>query len=194
MKRIRSDNYEFPLDNNDTILILTKNNSHFKENVGNIVSKMIVIKELQRINLNNLSSILGNMGINKLDIYSIHGQMDSKHTFIINTNKGCDVNYMDMRLDTFIGFLNYKNNIFQHYNKDSLYIVRGGNYIDIKNLFATIENTQVNLGRGGSQKAHMLSSIDFRLSCYLMAMFNFNTKLINNLNTFNYINKDRYLS
>jgi len=28
---------------------------------------------------------------------------------------------------------------------------------DIKNLFAFIENCQVNIGRGGSQKAHVLS-------------------------------------
>lgn len=40
----------------------------------------------------------------------------------------------------------------------------------------------------------MLSPLDFRLSCYLMAMFNFNHELISYLNTFNDITKDRYLS
>jgi hypothetical protein len=39
-------------------------------------------------------------------------------------------------------------------------------------MFASINNCCVNVGRGGSQKAHMISPIDFRLSCYLMAMFN----------------------
>ena len=80
------------------------------------------------------------------------------------------------------------------FNKDSLFIVRGGNWIDIKNLFATINNQNVNVGRGGSQKAHALSPLDLRLSCYLMAMFNFDYKLISKLNSFNILTKDRYLS
>jgi hypothetical protein len=99
-----------------------------------------------------------------------------------------------MRPEDFIIFLNMKNSGFLSYNKHSLYIIRESNYLGIKILFSTIDDCQINLGRGGSQKAHMLSPLDFRLSCYLMAMFNFNHKLISNLNTFNDINKDRYLS
>ena len=38
--------------------------------------------------------------------------------------------------------------------------------IDIKNFFARINNKGVNVGRGGSQKAHPLSSLDFKLSSY----------------------------
>ena len=66
--------------------------------------------------------------------------------------------------------------------------------IDIKNLFAKINNKDVNVGRGGSQKANALSPLDFRLSYYLMAMFNFDYKLISSLNSFNLMSKDRYLS
>jgi len=40
----------------------------------------------------------------------------------------------------------------------------------------------------------MLSHLDFRLSCYLMAIFNFDYYLISKLNTFNNISKNRYLS
>lgn len=43
-------------------------------------------------------------------------------------------------------------------------------------------------------KAHALSPLDFRLSCYLMAMFNFDYNLISSLNSFNIMSKDRYLS
>ena len=39
----------------------------------------------------------------------------------------------------------------------------------------------------------MLSPLDLRRT-YLMAMFNFNYNLINSLNTFDYISKDKYLS
>jgi hypothetical protein len=43
-------------------------------------------------------------------------------------------------------------------------------------------------------KAHALSPLDLRLSSYLMAMFNFDYKLISSLNSFNLMSKDRYLS
>jgi len=39
----------------------------------------------------------------------------------------------------------------------------------------------------------MISPLDFRLSCYLMAMFKFNYRLISYLNTFNIVTKYRYL-
>jgi hypothetical protein len=60
-------------------------------------------------------------------------------------------------------------------------------------MLTKINDCYVNLGRGGGQKAHIISPLDFRLSCYLIAMFNFNYKLVNCLNTFNDLNKDRYL-
>jgi|SRR5277367_27411 len=192
-----SNNFEFPLDINDTIFVLTINKSRFKENVGNIVSKMVVLKELNYVNLDILSEKLANIGIKELNIFSIDRKLGGKlgnKVNIITSNHGAIVDYMELNPEYFIKFLNYEKNIFQDYNKYSLYIARGGNYIDIKNIFATIDNMQINLGRGGSQKAHILSPIDFRLSCYMMAMFNFDYKLINGLNTFNYLSKDRYLS
>jgi len=194
INNIPSDNFEFPLGISDTILVLTINKSKFKEEVRNIISKMIVIEQSKNIDINNLSLLLGRIGIDKLNIYSIHGKMDVEYTDVVRTNKGCEILYINVNLERFISYLNIKENFFEDYNKHSLYIIRHGNYIDIKNIFSLIDNVKVNLGRGGSQKSHMLSPLDFRLSAYLMAMFNFNFKLINSLNTFNYISKDRYLS
>lgn len=101
---------------------------------------------------------------------------------------------MQLKLNDFIELLNVEDYNFFDYNKHSLYIIRGGNYLDIKNIFTAINNQQFNLGRGGGQKAHMLSPLDFRLSSYMLAMSNFNYQLVSSLNTFNYISKDRYLS
>ncbi len=134
------------------------------------------------------------MRIEKLNIFSIDSKLDAKIINFVNANKGSKVKYVEMNPETFIEFLNLENNNFLSYNKDSMYIIRNGDYIDIKNLFAIINDCRVNLCRGGSQKAHVLSPLDFRLSCYLMAMFNFNYELISNLNTFNDLSKDRYLS
>jgi hypothetical protein len=38
---------------------------------------------------------------------------------------------------------------FMEYNKNTLYILINGDFLDIKNLFATIRNKDVNVGRGG---------------------------------------------
>jgi len=75
------------------------------------------------------------------------------------------------------------------YNKDSLYIFRDANYYHVKNLIKKINGYDINLGRGGGQKAHVLSPIELRLSFYLMAMFNFNYNLLSSLNIFNFIDK-----
>jgi hypothetical protein len=185
--------FEFVIDITDTLFILTRNNSLYKENMGNIISKMVVISEPKNINLSYMSEILGGIGIDKLNIFSINKYLDIKLD-IHTTNKGCELKYIEINSDEFVKFLNHENGDFLDYNKNSLYIVRGGDFIDVKNIFAIVNNCRANIGRGGSQKAHILSPLDLRLSSYLMAMFNFDYKLINNLNTFNYISKDRYLS
>ena len=193
VEKKKQDNLIFPLGTNDTIFVLTINNSNYKNNVGNLVSKMIIIKELRYVSLDNFSLRLANIGIKELDIFSIHNKSDGPSHSLAYSNKGCSINYIEVKSDTFMKLINHEKD-FRDYNKHSLYIVRGGNYIDIKNLFATVNNREVNLGRGGSQKAHMLSPLDFRLSCYMMAMTGFDHNVVNNLNTFNYVNKDRYLS
>lgn len=52
----------------------------------------------------------------------------------------------------------------------------------------------MDLGRGGSQKSHIISPLDIRLSAYLMALYNFNYKTtFISINTINILPKDRYL-
>jgi hypothetical protein len=101
--------------------------------------------------------------------------------------------YFEMNTKMFIKMVLHVDN-FSEYNKTSLYILRDGNFLDIKNIFASINGYKTNIGRGGSQKSHILSPMDLRLSFYMMAMFESNYKLISYLNTFNEITKDRYLS
>lgn len=195
MKERASDNFEFPIGINDTLFTLTCNNSAYKDNIANIISKIIIVRELSYINLNQISEALGAMKIEKLNIFSIdyNKELDTIN-YTNSINNGCSIDYIEIKPEFFAKFLNWESNTFANYNKNSLYIVRGGNYIDIKSLFTNINGCDVNLGSGRSQKAHLLSPLDFRLSCYIMAMFNFNYKLISYLNTFNDLEKDRYLS
>lgn len=155
---------------------------------------MVIINESQVIDLDQLSLMLGGMGIEELNIFSIYGSSLDTETTTIFSNKDSNVKYISINYDNFVELLNHENCNFLDFNKHSLFIARGGNWIDIKNLFATIRNKDVNVGRGGSQKAHALSNLDFRLSSYMMAMFNFDYNLISSLNSFNIMSKDRYLS
>ena len=187
-----SNNFEFTIDINDTIFVLTHNNSLYKEGIINIVSKMIIVRKLKHVNLDDLSRVLKVVKVEKLNIFSINNSNLNTLNIIV-TDKGSKVKYIDMKSEEFVKLLNTEAK-FIEYNKDSLYIIRDGNFLDIKNLFATINNCKVNLGRGGSQKSHILSPLDLRLSYYIMAMFNFNYKLVSYLNTFNEVPKNRYLS
>jgi hypothetical protein len=89
-------------------------------------------------------------------------------------------------------FLEDNTNFWTH-NKNTLYIIKNGNYSDIKGLFTTIQGAKVKLVRGSSQKAHMVSPIDFRLSCYLLILCKMNYKRFTLDNSFNELSKDRYL-
>ena len=68
----------FPIDIFDTIFVLTVNNSVYKEGVGNIISKMLVIKELKYVNLDKFSAMLDHMGIEELKIFSVQDKLDIK--------------------------------------------------------------------------------------------------------------------
>ena len=134
------------------------------------------------------------MQIDKLHIYSINDCSKSDKFFdMIRLKEPSNVNYIKIGVENFTEFLNKPDVNFLEYNKDSLYILRNGCYMDVKNIFTRINGYDTNVGRGGSQKAHMISPLDLRLSCYLMALFNFDYKLISNLNSFNNISKNRYL-
>jgi hypothetical protein len=153
---------------------------------------MLIINELNYINLDELSKILAAMHLKELNIFSIDDKIETMK--VIRRDNGSLISYVEMKRIDLITILNDDKTDFLDYNRYSLYILRDGGFLDIKNLFAKINGYEMNVGRGGSQKAHILSPLDFRLSSYLMAMFNFNYGLISNLNAFNSLEKDRYLS
>lgn len=157
---------------------------------------MFIVRESNNINLNDLNKRLNFMGIDKLFIFVINNDIDSDKICRIVTKDNPNVIYYEMNSVNFINFLNSNENNrnFLDYNKHSIFIIRNSNFISIKNLFSRIHNCNVNMGRGGSQMSHGLSPLDLRLSSYIMAMFNFDFKLISCLNTFNSMPKDRYLS
>jgi hypothetical protein len=92
-------------------------------------------------------------------------------------------------------FLNNSNSNmnFWHFNPNTVYILRDGNYADIKFLFTSIDNTPASIVRGRGQKHHAISPMEVRLSTYLIILCNMNFTKVNKENKFNSMTKERYL-
>ena len=133
------------------------------------------------------------MKIDKLNIIAIYPLDTLEKINYINIKEPSNIKYLEVGADDFTSYLNNPSYDFLNYNKNTLYIIKEGNYIDIKNIFSKINGYKTNIIRGGSQKSHIMSPLDLRLYCYLMAIFKFDYKYISNLNAFNEITKDRYL-
>jgi hypothetical protein len=175
----------------DVLFTFTIDNSKYKKNKDSLISKMVVIKELNYVNLLRLSQVLGYMGMKETAIFSIDDNIENMK--VIRKENGSLITYTELRQKEFVTLLNSNVN-FLDYNKHSLYILRNGGFLGIKNLFTKVNGCEMIIGRGGSQKAHILSPLDIRLSSYLLAMFNFDYTKLSSLNAFNDLDKDRYLS
>jgi len=132
------------------------------------------------------------MNISKLHIFLVDEspQPQPSESFIEGPSS---VNLMRLGKNEFVELLNTTNVNFGDYNENSLYIIKNGNYINIKNLIKKINGFNVNIGRGGSQKSHLISPVELRLNSYLLAMHNFNYTIINSNNAFHSLEKNRYL-
>ena len=175
---------------NDVLFVLTVNNSKYKEDIKTLMGKIIILNNYVEIDLNRLSHILSYMGINRLNIFCIDNVEGMNKTII---KEPAEILFIELSVAEFNKFLNDPKENFMDYNLNSLYIVRNSNFYDIKLLINQINNYSVNIGRGGGQKSHIVSPMEFRLSSYLMAMFNFNFKKMCDLNAFNKLDKRRYL-
>jgi len=184
--------FKFRFNLSDTMFILTPKNKLFKGRDNEVAIKMVIIKESKDIDIVEVSKFLFPINICKLNIISINdnGEFDEINVFL--TTKYSEVSYVDMRQETFVKVLSWKNLDFIDYNRHNLYILRSGKPIDVKNLFdgRKAEESFVNFRLGESGKPHLLSTSDFKLSCYLMAMFRQDFHLMDYLNAFDKINQD----
>ena len=185
-------NFEFTINSSDLIFVLTRNNSIYPNSINNMISKIFTIKETSCVNLDSLSEVLFTMGIEKLNIIDIKRQPVNT-VGVVKVHKGCHINYLEIHPLAFTKMM-LNDSDFLEKNKYTLYLLRDASFIFLKTLFSKINDCDVNICKGNSQKSHLLSPLDFRLSNYIMALFYFNYKKISYLNKFNEISKDRYLS
>ena len=136
------------------------------------------------------------MKIYKLNIFSIHKfeTLEHENFSVGGTIAGStNINYVEINIKDFLSGLEKSDLNFLEYNKYSLFIFRDCNFYHVKSFINKINGFDVNISKGGGQKAHLLSPLEIRLSCYLMAMFNFNYQDISSLNIFNILSKDKYM-
>lgn len=159
----------------------------------NMIGKMIVINDSSEINLSNLTYVLDNMNINKLIIFSINlTNQIQLEKFVLNGDH-TELVYIEIGVQDFITFIEENPKQFWDVNRNALYVLRDGSYTDVKYILSQVGEFGLNLGRGGSQKSHVMSPLELRLSSYIMAMFDFDYKRISTSNLFNSLSKSRYL-
>ncbi len=129
------------------MLVLTRGGGMMKDNINNMIGKMAVIKELRSVSINEVSKALGVFKIEKLNIFSINNEVELGLINHYAVNNGCKINYMELSSESFKKYINTPRLDFLEYNRHSFYIVRNGNYINIKNMFETINGHSVHIGR-----------------------------------------------
>jgi hypothetical protein len=60
-------------------------------------------------------------------------------------------------------------------------------------MFALVQDTKVRIVRGSSQKSHVVSPIDLRLSSYWLILNSMNYQKTFRKNAFNILDKSKYL-
>jgi len=185
-------NFEFIINNTDLLFVLTRNNSIYPNSINNMVSKIFTTKEPTCVNLDILAEGLRIMGIDILNIIDIKKQPVNTVN-IAKVNPSSTITYVEIHPLAFIEIM-LNDSDFLNRNKHTLYLLRDANFIILKALFSRINGYDVNICKGNSQKSHLLSHLDLRLSNYIMALYNFNYKKSSFLNNFSDMSKDKYLS
>jgi len=170
------------------------NNNSKNRDITHLATKMTMLNNTIENDLGYISTISAAMELDRLYIIEITID-NSFECEVYELEQQSKVKYIKMGLRFFLeNYLENPNNAdFWIHNKNTLYIFKEGNYSDIKGLFTIIQDTQVKLVRGSSQKSHMVSPIDFRLSSYLLILCKMNYKKFNSENSFNVLSKDKYL-
>jgi hypothetical protein len=178
----------------DILAVFTINGSIYKENTAHLISKLFFTRENLTVNLPFLSKSLFDLNMKSLSIVSIHKSMDMAGDYVKvhNGSGSLPFLFMEMNLADFISQLNV-NTDFTTYNPNTLFIFRDSNYQEIKSLLTNIGGANVDLVRGSSQKAHVLSPLDLRLSTYMLALIGLNYSKLSYFNVFNDLVKEKYL-
>nr|QWS06187.1 hypothetical protein [Clonostachys rogersoniana] len=177
------------------LFLINKNkNNNLNHDVTHLSTKLVVIKKYIGNDLESISKLASMMNIDQLYIFSIFPDPNLEYS-IEEVESPSKISHISIGLDYFmetvLGGEQPEN--FWNLNKSSLYILKDGNYSDLKRIFTSVKGLKTTLVKGSSQKSHLVSPIEFRLSTYLMILSNMDFKKVTRQNAFQAIKKDRYL-
>lgn len=183
------------LSPNSFLYVLTLNKGSYKSNVVNLIAKTFFLKEDIYICLLDLAKLLWSFNIKTLNIFFISAENREYYVKRIIKDNCCKLTYINIHENEYLNLLAVKNGDreFAHYNPHSLYILDNGSFKDIKRMINTVEELNVDIVRGSSQKSHVLSPLELRLSFYICAIFKGNYSEAFNTNSFNKLEKWKYL-
>lgn len=141
--------------------------SYNKDGTVFITGKTRQLKKNLVINTSNLSFVLNFLRIPQLNIFSIE---EVTETEIIIVKGLTSINYIRLNKNDFLEYSSNPKERILDYNQNSLYIFRNGKYNDVKSLLRQINNCHCNIGMAVGSDYNHLSEIEFRLSCYLIAI------------------------
>jgi hypothetical protein len=178
--------------------VLTINNSnHTGSDVVNLITKSFFFKEDFKFLISDLAYFLKKFGIKKLNLFHIKNDKEGEKTkpFIRKFRlENCGRTFYALSIKDYIEILAKCTGAeFTLYNTYFLYILENGNYTDLKRMLTNIGGIKVDIVRGSSQKAHILSPLEIRLSFYISAMLECHYTKIYSINSFNTLDKNRYL-
>src|SRR2546423_8965137 len=98
--------FNFFINSSDTIFTLTLNHSLVKDKINNLISKIIIIKENQEVELFELAKLLDLMNIDKLNIIAIYPNNILEKINYTQIKEPSVVKYLEVNADDFISHLN----------------------------------------------------------------------------------------
>src|SRR5256885_15344986 len=139
--------FNFFVNSSDTIFTLTLNHTLIKDKNNNLISKIFITRENQEVDLFEVAKLLDLMNIEKLNIIVIYPNDTLEKINYIKIKEPSVVKYLEVNANYFISHLNNPSYNFLEYNKHTLYIIKEGRYMDIKNIFTKINGFDTNIGR-----------------------------------------------
>jgi hypothetical protein len=184
-----NDPIKFFIEEGDILFTISNPNNLVKEGHNTLNIKLFYPKDFHQENYINFFRNLYELGVNKLQFLTICDSFDKEYN---NPYVEGDFKVINILKTNFMDFINSGVYNFGDNNKYTLYLLKKGTFDQIKTLFQVADREYViNFGKG-SQKSHICSDIEFRLTLYLFALYNKDFNFLRYSNNFSNLNKNQY--
>jgi hypothetical protein len=184
-----NDPINFFIEEGDILFTISNPNNLVKDGRNTLNIKLFYPKDFHQENYLTFFRNLYELGVTKLQFLTICDSFDKEYN---NPYVEGDFKVINILKTNFMDFINSGVYNFADNNKYTLYLLKKGTFAQIKALFQVADREYViNFGKG-SQKSHICSDIEFRLTLYLFALYNKDFNFLRYSNNFSNLNKNQY--